>query len=125
VTRAKVIVTRATGATVWRWAMRGKKRLCKKYRNARTLCRVVNQRHGGPILGIAAGEWGYLGRAKIAWGWPAVLTFAEVEPSSHANLTTLRKAIARAEVRRLKHPSLPWGDDQMSERACRGRTLKK
>jgi hypothetical protein len=125
VTRAKVIITRATGATVWRWAMCGKKRLRKKYRNARTLCRVVNARHGGPILGTAAGSWGYLGRAKIAWGWPAVLTFAEAEPSSHADLTTLKKAIARAEVRRLKHPNLPWGDSQMSERACRGRTLKK
>ena len=65
--RRRIIYTRATAATVYRWATSGKRRRRNKYRNALTVCRVLNRREA-PVLGIAPNGYGLLGHVKLEWG---------------------------------------------------------
>lgn len=65
----RLIITRATAATVVGWATQGTKRLRAKYRHAVTACRVLNRRES-PLVGVDAnGKFGPIANIKFSWGF--------------------------------------------------------
>lgn len=114
-----MILTHKSGATVYRWATKGPKRIRAKYQHARTLCGIVNPRHGGPIL--AMGDvFGAVGSAKMFWGtWPVRLRIGTTDMEVQ-NLRALRQAVEEATDLKCSSTSMA-GDSQMSKEACHPR----
>lgn len=76
----KIIQTKATAATVYRWATTGSRRRRRKYRHALTICRRIVGREVF-VMGTAAdGSYGRVAQIKLSYEWcpwSAVLSFGD------------------------------------------------
>ena len=111
----RVIITHATAATVYRWATAGSKRQQAKYRNALTVCRVLNRREA-PVLGTdwIADEYGLLSMIKLQWGYGHVRDCGL--PSDDGSILAVARECEGQPVLRPDGPSNRWhGTESLRE----------